>query len=247
MLATFATGMGALAGCVSRAQERDEENIVRQYSVHTSTGTEEVRIAVPRSVYQTASEDTAGIPDAVTAAKNSTFLDDIVRRLTDSSSSLPEALRAVQSFVDSIDYATDLESTGVTEYVRHPSETLVDGEGDCDDKAVLLAGLLSRPPFNYRTGLVFPPKHCATLAPRTELPARSVSADPLTVTVNQTEFVYIESVAVVPAGDWAEDYGAGPILASYTDFWNVHDVGPLLSSVEQVIKDGNVSSIRAFV
>ncbi|WP_254761712.1 hypothetical protein [Natrinema marinum] len=247
MLATFATGIGAVAGCVSSANERDRETIVRHYAVSTSTGNETVRIAVPKSVYQAAREATAAIPDALTAARNSTFLTDLVQRLTAAAATLHEALRAVRSFVDSIDYATDQESTGRTEYVRRPSETLVDGEGDCDDKAVLLAGLLSRPPFEYQTGLVFPPNHCATLAPLTALPAESLSAEPLTVTVDRTAFVYLESVAMVPAGHWAADYGEDPILASYTDFWHVHDVDSLLAAAQRAVTGNDISSLRAFV
>ncbi|WP_226479890.1 hypothetical protein [Natrinema amylolyticum] len=207
---------------------------------------EDIRIPIPRSVYQAAREEKAAIPNAVTAAQNNEFLDGIVRRIIDSSSSLPEALHAVQSFVDTIDYATDIESTETIEYVRHPSETLVDGEGDCEDKAVLLAGLLSCPPFNYKTGLVFPPKHCATLAPWKHLPTQSFSADPLIVTVNGTEFVYVESVAAVPLGNWAEDYGQGPILASYVDFWEIHDMNSLIASAEHALGDGLFPTLRAY-
>ncbi|WP_152423197.1 hypothetical protein [Natrinema versiforme] len=207
---------------------------------------EDVRVTIPRTVYRTAREEKAAISNAVTAAQKNEFLDGVVRRIIDSSSSIPQALHAVQSFVDTIDYATDRESTGTTEYVRYPSETLVDGEGDCDDKAVLLAGLLSRPPFNYKTGLVFPPNHCATLVPRSELPAQSVSVDPLRVTVNGTEFVYIESVADVPLGRWAEDYGENPILATYVGFWQIHNMGELLASAERALDGDLLSTLRAY-
>ncbi len=247
VLATVVASVSALPGCVSRADERDHETIVRQYSVQLPTGTEAIRIPVPRSVYREAREEPAAIPDAVAAARNAEFLDDVVHRLTDSSSSLAEALRTVQSFVEAIDYATDLESTGSTEYVRHPSETLVDGEGDCDDKAVLLVGFLSRPPFEYDTGLVFPPKHCATLVSRTALSDRSLSDDPLTVTVDQTELAYLESVSAVPVGHWAGDHGEGPILASYTDFWTIHDTGALITSAEQAVEGDLLPLLRAYI
>ncbi len=46
------------------------------------------------------------------------------------------------TFVQSLPYAYDDESTGEDEYVRYPIETLVDGCGDCEDKVVLLASLL---------------------------------------------------------------------------------------------------------
>lgn len=46
------------------------------------------------------------------------------------------------SFVQSLPYAYDNDSKDADEYVRYPIETLVDGQGDCEDKVALLVALL---------------------------------------------------------------------------------------------------------
>lgn len=45
------------------------------------------------------------------------------------------------------------------EYPKYPVETLVDGGGDCEDKAILISKLLHQ--MGYNTALFFLPKHCA--------------------------------------------------------------------------------------
>jgi len=45
-------------------------------------------------------------------------------------------------FVQTIPYTKDIDSTGLQEYPRYPIETLVEGTGDCEDHAILLAELL---------------------------------------------------------------------------------------------------------
>jgi len=50
-------------------------------------------------------------------------------------------------FVRNIPYSYDIDTTGSEEYPRYPIETLVDGSGDCEDHAILLAELLSS--MNY--------------------------------------------------------------------------------------------------
>jgi len=48
----------------------------------------------------------------------------------------------VISFVQTMPYTSDLETTGFVEYPRYPIETLVDGGGDCEDSVILAAALL---------------------------------------------------------------------------------------------------------
>lgn len=74
---------------------------------------------------------------------------EIVRKLADSFSahgrrnkySDEEIALNVISFVHTIPYTIDLETTGVAEYPRYPVETLVEG-GDCEDRAILAAAVL---------------------------------------------------------------------------------------------------------
>ena len=48
----------------------------------------------------------------------------------------------VLTFVQSLPYASDIDSAGIAEYPRYPIETLKDGRGDCEDKTILAAALL---------------------------------------------------------------------------------------------------------
>lgn len=63
------------------------------------------------------------------------------------------------SFVQSLPYISDKETTGFDEYVRYPVETLVDMCGDCDDTAVLTAAILSE--MGYDCALLEFKKHVA--------------------------------------------------------------------------------------
>ena len=65
----------------------------------------------------------------------------------------------VISFVQSLPYTSDNVTTGYDEYPRFPIETLVDGGGDCEDSAILVAALLSE--MNYGTVLIILPGHMA--------------------------------------------------------------------------------------
>lgn len=65
----------------------------------------------------------------------------------------------VISFVQSLRYVSDLESTGEQEYARFPLETLVDGVGDCEDMAILAATILHE--MGYDVMLVILPDHMA--------------------------------------------------------------------------------------
>ena len=53
-----------------------------------------------------------------------------------------ERVNLALSFVQSLSYAYDNDSKEADEYVRYPIETLVDGQGDCEDKVALLVALL---------------------------------------------------------------------------------------------------------
>lgn len=51
-------------------------------------------------------------------------------------------IKEALAFVQSLPYVLDEKSKGKEEYVRYPLETMADGKGDCEDKAVLLGALL---------------------------------------------------------------------------------------------------------
>lgn len=62
-------------------------------------------------------------------------------------------------FVRTIPYSYDIDSIGHKEYPRYPIETLVEGTGDCEDHAILLAELLRS--MNYDAILLEYPTHMA--------------------------------------------------------------------------------------
>lgn len=45
------------------------------------------------------------------------------------------------------------------EYIKYPSETVVEAGGDCEDSALLLGSLLTGPPFDRTCAIVHPPNH----------------------------------------------------------------------------------------
>lgn len=63
----------------------------------------------------------------------------------------------VISFVQSIHYTSDYESTGQEEYPRYPVETLTDKTGDCEDTVILAAAILNE--LGYDPILVLVPQH----------------------------------------------------------------------------------------
>ena len=65
----------------------------------------------------------------------------------------------VISFVQSLRYEYDIKSKQEQGYVRYPMETLVDGEGDCEDMVVLAASILYEMGFGVL--LVSLPEHLA--------------------------------------------------------------------------------------
>jgi hypothetical protein len=54
----------------------------------------------------------------------------------------------ILAFVQGLNYTSDQETTGQAEWPRYPAETLVDGGGDCEDKAVLYVSLMQSSPVN---------------------------------------------------------------------------------------------------
>jgi predicted transglutaminase-like cysteine proteinase len=65
----------------------------------------------------------------------------------------------VLAFVQSIPYATDLNSTGYQDYPRFPVETLVDNVGDCKSHSILFATLTLM--LGYGAVFINPPDHLA--------------------------------------------------------------------------------------
>ncbi len=65
----------------------------------------------------------------------------------------------VLAFVQSVPYATDMNSTGFSDYPRFPIETLVDNTGDCKSHSILFATLTLM--LGYAAVYINPPDHLA--------------------------------------------------------------------------------------
>ena len=67
-----------------------------------------------------------------------------------------ETVNFIVNFTQSLEY---IRETSLPEYPKYPIETLIDKGGDCEDTAILLAGMLDR--LGYDAILVSPPRHMA--------------------------------------------------------------------------------------
>ena len=229
-----ALGLGVLAGTARFASghilagPRDETTRSTDHKVRIDGRVSRFEITVPDAHYQRVTGAEHSFSATFAAAQHQSYLATATADLAKQTSDRASAIRAAQSLAAGITYATDEASTGKFEFIRYPAETLVDGCGDCEDKAILLAGLLSRPPLDCRTALLIVPYHCATLVARADLPRSMVAAEPLSVTVGGTEYVYVEGVETVQPGRTARDYGDRPQMAAYDGHWTVLNTVALL-------------------
>lgn len=82
------------------------------------------------------------VSDSENRALVGDIADSIVEAGLDCGFSKDTCVRIAVSFVQSIPYKTDRDSTGMDEYYKYPIETLVDGCGDCEDSAILTAAIV---------------------------------------------------------------------------------------------------------
>lgn len=101
-------------------------------------------------------------------------------------------------FTQSLEYKTD----PVDLEPKFPVETVVDGNGDCDDKTLLLAGLLSREGYDVAILLFEPEKHVA-------LGIRSDEFD-----YENTGYAYTETTAEGFVGMVPDEFAGGVELRS---------------------------------
>lgn len=125
-----------------------------------------------------------------------------------------EYLELLTVFVQSLPYDTASGAHPDT-LSRFPVETLVDGTGDCDDKSVLLAGLLSREGYNVSLLLFIPEHHMAV----------GVAGDCLLY--GDTGYTYIENTGVSFIGDVPKRLN---LSEKYVPAGGVPQAGPITSS-----------------
>lgn len=61
--------------------------------------------------------------------------------------------------VQTLPYVPESVTADADEYIKYPAETLVDGGGDCEDSAILLASVLQASPYAQDCALIHPPYH----------------------------------------------------------------------------------------
>ncbi|KQC04961.1 MAG: hypothetical protein APR53_09130 [Methanoculleus sp. SDB] len=131
-----------------------------------------------------------------------TFLDDVLSpleriRRSDNLND-EEFLELMVTFVQQIPY-----DSGAPVYPRYPVEVIYDGKGDCDEKSLLLLGMLSRAGYDAAL-LLFPEMHHATAGIRI-----STNGNPpfRTFTTSKNEkYFYIETTVPTYIGLYSENY-----------------------------------------
>lgn len=174
-------------------------------------------LRIDRSAYAEATTHSRGYFSAFDAACSNSYARLLAGRLaaagrfcgTEREPPSDDGFRRAVTFVRSFEYAIDPESKGVPEYHRTVEETLVDGCGDCKDLTYLLAGILSQPPFEYRTAMVFLPEHMLLGVHRDDLP----SAYSDTRTLPGGEYVAVETTSAHSIGEFRDE----PVLGVYDD------------------------------
>ena len=248
-----ALGVGSLVGPAwyasenSSAESRDDAMLTSDHEVRIDGRTTEVQIAVPKARYQRVTDAEHSFSKGFAAAQRQSYLAAVTADIAARTADRASAIRAVQSLAARITYVTDKEATGEVEFVRYPAETLVDGCGDCEDKAILLAGLLGRPPLDCRTALLVVPNHCTTLAARDDLPRELLAPDPLSVTLGDTEYVYVEAVETVQPGRAARDYGDLPHVAAYDGNWTVLNAEALFEWAREMSNRRGLDLVRSAI
>ncbi|MDP2796266.1 MAG: hypothetical protein Q8N94_01985 [Methanoregula sp.] len=113
-----------------------------------------------------------------------------------------EYLEMVTSFVQQIPY-----DNTTAENPRYPVEVIFDGKGDCDEKALLLNGLLSREGYDVAL-MAFPSLKHVTSGIRIYLASNKPSFR--VFSNGKRDYVYIETTTTRLIGFYGDDYDQAP-------------------------------------
>ncbi len=139
--------------------------IEQTFTWNTNGHVAAVTLDIPRELYEyykSQPHPTGTGSDTLTAyainEQDRQYLHVLINKLKDASNFRSYAARNdyrnVVAFVQSIQYADD-----ASEYWKYPIETLADGNGDCEDTAILTAALLKE--MGYDVAVIFLPEHAA--------------------------------------------------------------------------------------
>ena len=126
------------------------------------------------------------------------YILDVAGQLSAQAPSMDRAgfARLVLSFAQCVDYVTDMDSAGRNEYWKYPLETLWDGGGDCEDKAILCGALMMA--CGYDVAFVLFDDHAMTAV----------------------------DVDVENPGHWVEQDGRRYVLCETTSDWDIGRTSP---------------------
>lgn len=113
-----------------------------------------------------------------------------------------EKTRVAIDFVQRLPYVTDDVSKGYDDYPKLVQELVVEGEGDCEDTAILLSAILEAEPFEYDMVLIELPGHMAAGIYGKDLPGYYYEQD-------GRKYYYIETTG--------EGWGIGDKPEQYQD------------------------------
>lgn len=199
------------------------------------------KLFVSKSAY-TDARNTAwyGLHPPLTHNRTSTVLDTLLEAVTESDDDLSEAeqVRRVIHHVQGIPYATDIDSKNRVEHYRSGEDVLVEGCGDCEDTAFLLAGLLAKPQFGYRTAIGCPPGHAVALVHIDDFPREALEIDPEDVPlvpVGDDLYLPIETTSYIPIGrQWKDSYA---YVMTETGIMNVNAESLFSKVVSNLLSD----------
>lgn len=208
------------------------------------------RSRVPKQAVRSARERSRSIPRCYREAMTSSVTATVAGRLADDLSTLEstwERLRVVTRFVQSRRYQEDRAATDQVEYPKYVAETLVDNGSDCEDFAVLLAGLLSELSTDYDPVLVFYHDHVGVgIDPATVGEPADEAADPL-VTAGDQSYLYAEVTTTLPVGTVPDPYRNEDVLAVYDGGWRYVDVETVGEEVYQALSSGALIDPRLYL
>lgn len=119
----------------------------------------------------------------------SDYLAEIASQFKQVGESDSDVVNHAMSFVQQLEYTLDEVATGIQQYTYYPLETLNDAGGDCEDTAILLAGLLQEIGYGCVLLAFWDEQHMALgVAGEESIPGTSYEHD-------GTHYYYVETTA----------------------------------------------------
>lgn len=145
---------------------------------------------------------------------------------------LLSALRFVQLHT----YKKDYNSTSNSTYIRTPTETIIDGVGDCKDKTILFKALANG--LGYEVGYAVFTNHVSPIIKKQTI-TKKTSSEPLsledqTVSIEGEEYLIIEPSKYSHIGESLEN--RENLILTYTNEFTTFNIEKIPNHVIQAIK-----------